>query len=125
MMKMFLFFSHRLTQEQMEEAKGYGVEEFVTLPSDLQYRFSNVPPDLENLDDYVRPFLLFLFEKSARGDFVLVQGDFGLVHKIVCFSRSVGLVPLYATTERIAVEKEIEGKFVKVSQFKHVRFREY
>jgi hypothetical protein len=52
-MKMFLFFSHTLTDEQIDDAKSMGVIEFVKLSQDLQERFSNVPPELESLDEYV------------------------------------------------------------------------
>jgi len=120
-MKMFLFFSHKLTPEQTEDAKSMGVDEFVYLPKELQKSFSMVPPELENLDEYVKPFFKFL--KSAdNGDLVLIQGDFGVVCKLVEFCKKRGLKAIYATTKREVI---VEKDGTKVSKFQHIRYRSY
>jgi hypothetical protein len=124
-MKMFLFFSHTLTGEQVDDAKGLGVDDFVKLSQDLQERFSNVPPELERLDEYVRPFEEFLSKEAKEGDLVLIQGDFGVVYHLVNFAKEKGLVTVYATTKRVVKEIEKDSKKVKISEFKHIRFREY
>ena len=123
-MKMYLLFSHELTDAQIEDAKKLGVEEFVYLPDDLQRKFSNVPPELESIKEYAKDFEKFL-ENAKSGDYVLIQGDFGLTCHLVNFSKSKGLIPVYATTKRISKDIKKDGKVVKISEFKHIRFRKY
>jgi dihydroorotase len=124
-MKMFLFFSHKLTPEQIEDAKKKGINKFVELPENLQKLWSNVPPVLENLDEYIKPFYEFLEKNAKKGDFALIQGDFGLSCKLAFFSKEKGLIPVYSTTKRKAVEINQNGKIIKTSEFIHVRFRKY
>ena len=121
-MKMYLLFSHKLTNAQIEDAKKLGVDEFIYLPEDLQRKFSNVPPELENIKEYAKDFEKFL-ENAKSGDYVLIQGDFGLTCHMVNFSKSKGLIPVYATTKRISKDMKKDGKIIKVSEFKHIRFR--
>jgi hypothetical protein len=123
-MKMYLLFSHKLTDAQIEDAKRLGVDEFVYLPQDLQQKWSNVPPELESIKEYAKAFEEFL--KSARkGDYVLIQGDFGLTCHMVNFSKNNGLIPVYATTKRISKDINQNGKIIKISEFQHIRFRMY
>jgi len=124
-MKLFLFFSHTLTQEQINDAKNLGIDEFISLPKDLQYLWSNVPPELEDIEEYAKPFYEFLNINARKGDYVLVQGDFGLSCRLVNYSKQKGLIPVYATTKRKVIETEKDGKIVKISEFKHVQFRRY
>ena len=125
-MKLHLFFSHRLTQAQTQDAKErLGIEEFVYLPPKLQQLFSNVPPHLESLDEYVRPFAQYLLEVARPGDYILLQGDFGLVYRLVEISKSLGLIPIYATTRRVALERQEGDKSIKFSAFEHIRYRRY
>ena len=123
-MKMYLLFSHKLTNEQIEDAKKLGVDEFVYLPEDLQKKFSNVPPELESIKKYAKDFEKFL-EKAKNGDYVLIQGDFGLTCHLVNFSKNRGLIPVYATTKRISKDMKKDGKIIKMSEFKHIKFRKY
>ena len=123
---LYLLFSHRLTDEQIQDAKEHlKIDKFFYLPKDLQYLFSNVPPELDDLSEYVRPFVEYLLQNAKAGDFVLVQGDFGLSYKLVEVAKALGLIPIYATTKRVAIEKNIDGKSVKISEFRHIRFRRY
>jgi len=125
-MKLFLLFSHKLTDEQIKDAKeNLGISEFVYLPEDLQYKFSNVPPEIEDIKEYSKDFKEFLKNNAKKDDYVLVQGDFGVVFQIVEFCKENSLKAIYSTTKRVSKEKKIEGKIVKISEFKHVRFRKY
>ena len=123
-MKMYLLFSHKLTDAQIEDAKKLGVDKFIYLPEDLQRKFSNIPPELESVKEYAKDFERFL-ENAKSGDYVLIQGDFGLTCHMVNFSKSKGLIPVYATTKRISKEIKKDGKVVKISEFKHIKFRRY
>ena len=126
MKKLFLLFSHTLTSRQEADAKAtFGVEQFVTLPSELQELWSNVPSELEDVSDYLEPLKAYLTEQIEQGDVVLVQGDFGATYYMVNEVKALGLKAVHATTKRNAVEKFIDNKIVKTSVFEHVRFRVY
>ncbi len=121
----FLLFSHKLTDSQIEELKSNGITRFVYLPSGLQILWSNVPPDLGELKGYLKPIIEWLKNNAKSGDWVLVQGDFGAVFTVVDFCFYNGLVPVYATTRRLSIEG-IEGDaLLKLSRFDHAVFRKY
>ncbi len=121
----FLIFSHKLTDSQIEELKGVGISNFEYLPRNLQAIWSGVPPDKESLNDYLKPIFEWLKNNAKKGEWVLVQGDFGAVCLVVDFCFKNSLVPVYATTKRNTIEKMENGKLIKVSQFEHIRFRKY
>ena len=124
-MRMFLLFSHKLTEEQIEDAKNLGIEEFIYLPKDLQEKFSNVPPEIEDIREYSKSFINFLKNNAKNNDYVLIQGDFGVVFNVVEFCKENNLIAIYSTTKRVVKEQKIDGKIVKTSEFKHIRFRRY
>ena len=65
MKKMFLLFSHNLTQTQIDDAKNnFDVEEFIYLNQDLQKLWSNIPSELISLKEYLLPIRNFLAENS-------------------------------------------------------------
>ncbi len=121
----FLIFSHKLIDSQIEELKSNNITSFIYLPSSLQILWSNVPPDLGELKGYLKPIIEWLKNNAKRGDWVLVQGDFGAVFTVVDFCFYNGLVPVYATTKKNTIEKMENGRLIKVSQFEHIRFRKY
>ena len=125
-MKMFLLFSHKLTDEQIKDAKeNLGVNEFIYLPKDLQNKFSNVPPEIENIKEYSKDFKEFLTNNAKKEDYVLIQGDFGVVFQMVEFCKENNLKAIYSTTKRVVKEQIINGKIIKTSEFRHIRFRNY
>lgn len=120
---MFLLFSHTLNETQKIDAKNsLGITEFVALPSNLQEKFSNVPPEISSLDEVAKPFYEFLQKSAKKGDYVLIQGDFGLTFLLVNFCLKNGLIPNYATTKRDVLMDE---NGVKKTVFHHERFRKY
>ncbi len=126
MKKMFLLFSHNLTQTQIDDAKNnFGVKDFVPLPKELQLLWSNIPSELISLKEYLLPIRNFLAENSEYEDVVLIQGDFGAVYQMVNFANNLGLKAVYATTTRVIEETVEDEKTVKKSIFEHRRFREY
>ncbi len=65
MKKMFLLFSHNLTQIQIDDVKNnLDVEKFVSLSQDLQELLSNIPSELISLKEYLLLFRNFLAENS-------------------------------------------------------------
>jgi len=126
MKRLFLIFSHHLTEAQKEDAKSsLGVEEFIYLPDDLQRLWSSIPPDIEDLDSYLSPIFDYLKENAQNGDYALVQGDFGATCKMVDFVKSLNLIAVYSTTKRNAIERKVDGKVIKTAIFEHVRFRRF
>jgi len=125
-MKMYLLFSHKLTEEQIKDAKiNLGVREFIYLPENLQKIWSGIPPEIDCVSDYIRPIKEFLAQTSEKGDFVLIQGEFGAVVDMVKYCKKNGLIPVYSTTKRVSYEEKQGDKVIKKSVFNHVRFRRY
>jgi len=126
MSKLLLLFSHTLTEEQKTDAHNLGIDEYIYLPDDLQDKWSNVNPEITTLYDYTQDFKDFLIQNTDKNDYVLIQGDFGLVHIMVNFCFANNLIPIYATTERIAKEIRHESGEIEVKKiFKHKIFRRY
>jgi len=126
MKRMFLLFSHKLTDSQEADAKNsLGVSEFVYLNENLQELWSNIPPDMADIKGYLEPLVEFLKYSLSREDIVLVQGDFGATCYISKVLKELGGVPVYATTKRDVVEIKVGDKIEKKSVFEHVMFREY
>ncbi|AFM05729.1 hypothetical protein Fleli_3408 [Bernardetia litoralis DSM 6794] len=129
MPKLFLLFSHYVTEEQFEDAKKtLNITEFISLPKDLQQIFSNVPADLEAIDDYLQPILDWIDEHCKNQEnYILIQGDFGATYFLVDYCKKNNYTtPMYATTERKSVEEVQEDGSIKTQRiFKHKRFRLY
>ena len=125
-MKMFLLFSHSLTDEQIKDGiENLKVTKFISLPENLQKIWSNIPPELETLKSYLNEIKNFIRLNGNSGDYILIQGDFGAVYEMVEFSKQNSFVPIYATTKREVIEKKEGDKVVKKSIFKHIKFRRY
>ena len=126
MKQLFLLFSHTLTDTQKEDAKSsLHVDRFITLPPDLQHLWSNIPEEKSEISSYLYPLKRYLKLYAKKGDFVLIQGDFGGVYDMVNFSKSMSLIPLYSTTKREVQEQTINNTVQKTSTFKHVIYRRY
>jgi hypothetical protein len=111
---MLLLLSHKLTEDQKEDANtALGVREFLALPDDLQ-------------NEYLEPIRSWIKENVNHDDYVLILGDYGAVYLMVNYAFSAGLIPVYATTERMVVEKLMPDNVVKSERvFKHKMFRRY
>jgi len=126
MKQLFLLFSHTLTQTQeLDAKKTLGIETFVSLPKELQDLWSNIPPHLTELIDYLEPLKAYIRNHAKKGDVFLIQGDFGGCYEMVNFVKALGFMAVHSTTKRDVVEKTINGKVEKFSRFEHVIFRSY
>ncbi|NLY86661.1 MAG: hypothetical protein GX077_09960 [Tissierellia bacterium] len=127
MKKMVLIFSHVLTEKQIEDAEiNLGVDEFIYLPKDLQEKWSSIPPQEKDISGITKEIKNWLEEVATKGDYVLVQGDYGATYDLVNFCRAKGLKAVYSTTSRRAKEiKGQDGKIEITRVFEHVIFREY
>ncbi len=127
MARLLLLFSHTLTDAQRADAfSSLRVTDCLSLPDELQALWSDIPPDLDAVDEYLRPAEEWLQATATAGDLVLVQGDFGAVYRFVTLALHSQLIPVYATTARQVVETPQPDGTVQVQRtFRHVRFRRY
>lgn len=124
---LFLLFNHRITAAQDTAAREQlGVTEVISLPPELQQLWGQVPPERPTLIDYLEPVRGWLAGAVRPGDYVLIQGDFGATYLMVGFAVGRGLIPIYATTSRQAVEEHLaDGSVKMVHRFRHQMFRRY
>jgi hypothetical protein len=127
MKKMFLIFSHKLTNLQKEDASvSLGIKQFSNLPDDLQKKWSGISSKGELPVKELLKIIDWLIASSNKGDYVLVQGDFGATYYIVDYCLKNSLVPVYSTSERIYEFIYNQDDSVKNQHiFKHVCFRIY
>jgi hypothetical protein len=124
--QLLLLFSHSLTKEQIVDANNsLQIDNFISLPDNLQTIWSNIPADIDEVKSYLQPIKEFIQMKLNRGDMALIQGDFGAVYNMVNFTKDLDIIPIYATTKRETKEIFKDGKIIKTSIFKHTRYREY
>ena len=119
--------NHRLTEDQQTDAvKTLNITEFVKVPEPISNIWSNIPPDVESISEILSPVVVWLSDQASTGDVALIQGDSGACYIMVTIAFDLGLLPVYATTERITSEKSQKDGAVKIErQFRHVRFRKY
>jgi len=124
---MFLIFNHEITELQRQNARdSLRVERIVGMPPSLKELWRNIPPELETLSDYLKPVKQWLEGEAGKGDYVLVQGDFGATYIMVNFSFRNGLIPIYSTTSREAVEEHHADGSVNLHHVcRHKMFRRY
>ena len=125
MPKTFCLLNHPLTQNQLSELKEkFNSTQVIYPPEKIANLWAQIPP--EDFDcGIVNDVILWLKENSAAGDFFIVQGEFGSTFTLVDFALKNGLVPLYATTRRVAKESR-EGESVHREYiFEHVCFKKY
>ena len=125
--RLFLIFNHDITGIQEEDAKqSLGVDTLVDLPPDMKRIWSDIPPGLKEIRGYLQPVMEWLGEHAEEGDFVLIQGDFGACYLMVRFCFENGLVPIYSTSRREAVEEHLPDGSISLNHvFKHKKFRRY
>ena len=125
--KLILLFNHEITAPQEADArKSLAVKTIVEPPSEIKVIWKRVPPELPAIDEYLEPVKSWLSAQAQRGDYLLVQGDFGATYIMVNFAFEQGLIPIYSTTQREAFEEtEKDGSVKLVHQFKHQNFRRY
>jgi hypothetical protein len=124
---LFLIFNHEITSVQKSDARNsLGVQQIINMPPDLKDLWRQIPPVLPKISAYLKPVKDWLASQAKKNDYVLIQGDFGACFIMVKFAFEIGLIPVYSTTEREAVEEHKEDGTVNLShQFRHRIFRRY
>ena len=123
----YILLSHQLSKdvqakELLEDFRGCGIYQ---LPPELQHFWSQA-----DVDDQYRDGLLGIIEwltnVTRKGDYICVQGEWGLVYAVVSWSLNRGRIPIYASSTRSSVEeRDNEGVVRKTSLFRHKRFALY
>lgn len=126
-MKLYILLNHTLTPEQEDDAKtSLGVTSFVELPPQLKRLWGNIPCDVREICIILDPITTWLSGSADPGDYVLIQGDFGAIWLMTNWALAHGLVPIYSTTERKAIDQTMpNGSIQTVHNVRHCRFRKY
>ena len=123
MKTLFTLINHTLTSEQEEDArKNLNVDKFINITDAM---WSDIDPSEKSIIKFVEVYKDKLKKQAKAGDVLLVQGDFGATYNMIRFAKNMGLIAVYATTNRIVSEQVENGKVVIKREFKHARFREY
>jgi hypothetical protein len=121
--KMFILMSHEMTQLQQQNAKELlDIETFMDISDPI---WSTIPSECNTIESYLQIFKDNLHRNSSAGDYLFVQGDFGATYLMVSFAKSIGVLPVYATTKRVSRDIVEGDKIITIREFKHVQFREY
>ena len=125
-MKLFLLFSHVLTELQTEDAeKNLKIDEIIYMPDEIKEIWSNVNPEIFE-EAKLNRIKIFLNKNSLKGDFVLIQGEWGFTYHMINYSKNIGLIPIYSTTKRdYREELQTDGTVKNIHYFKHIKYKEY
>ena len=131
--QVFVLISHQLLPEQKQELQNrFGnnsngtttIIELRYLPENLQQIWSNVLYDdkyYTNLNEIID----YVFSILNKGDYVIVQGNWGYTYKLIEEAKKHNIIPLYAFSVRDSSEEIINGEVVKTTTFRHQCFVEY
>lgn len=127
MKRAWVLLNHALTSDQLAELSAtYGCRDVRYAPESLASSWADVDPADELPNAVVTAALQWLSDEPVSGDVVVVQGDPGASCYIAGFCAAKGLLPVYATTWRVAEEEPLgENSVQRRSVFRHVRFRSY
>jgi|LakMenE18May11ns_1017448.scaffolds.fasta_scaffold9931085_3 hypothetical protein len=126
MKKMFVAFSHQLTDAQMRDATASLNVKTIIYPSeDIQNLISNIPDDMEARE--VRALAWNVVDEAMENDcdYLFIAGQVELVHYAMEKVRKNNyMTSVNSVTKRKSVEVEMNGVVTKTSVFEHVRWRE-
>lgn len=122
-----IMLSHELTEEQKRDLEvNWNVEGFIDLPEILKEQWKNINPEDEELNnDIIKQLVKFIKDNTEEEDYILIQGEYGMTFLMANKCLDLNRIPIYATTKRISVEKNIDGEIHLEKIFKHIRFRKY
>jgi hypothetical protein len=131
MKKMYVAFSHQLTEDQMRDATvSLNVKTFIYPSEDIQKLIRNIPSGMKPHEVREVAVSAVLEALTEECDYLFIAGQVELVHYAleriykINFHGSRGITAVNSLTERQSVETEIDGVVTKTSIFKHVRWRE-
>lgn len=99
-----LIFSHELTEGHKKNAyNNLKCDHIIPLLSPLQKIWSNILPD-KGISDVIKEFKEYTKVSASKGNYILIQGDPGMVFSLVHWCLKRGMIPIYSTTKRITEE---------------------
>jgi len=124
--RMFVLFSHKLTEKQERDVKeSLGVLSIIYPPWEVQRILMDIPAQAENVKEIIKPVIVWLESHLKVNDYVLIQGEFGTTFLLVDMVFRKGGIPIYSTTKRYHREA-VHGDNVIIEKiFEHERFRVY
>ena len=125
MPKTFCLLNHELTQKQIAELnERFGSQEIFYPKEELSKLWTQILPEESN-DQIIKEVVFWLENNASPKDIFVIQGEFGSTFTLVDFALKKGLVPLYATTRRIAKETRNGETVHREYVFEHVCFKKY
>ena len=133
MPKTFCLLNHELTQKQIAELNEShrqlvhdtshinNILVKVVLSTKLTGRLLIIA----NNDKIIKEVVFWLEKNASPKDIFVIQGEFGSTFTLVDFALKKGLIPLYATTRRIAKETRNGETVHREYIFEHVCFKKY
>ncbi|MBN2722880.1 MAG: hypothetical protein JXR95_02285 [Deltaproteobacteria bacterium] len=125
-MKIFVLFNHELTNEQKTDIQSMGIDEIIIPSEKVTSYWKNIKPSGEIDTDFLKEISVDIDRRLNKGDYILIQGEFGNTFYMVEFAFSRGFIPVYATTTRQYEETKFhDGSILTGHVFRHVSFRKY
>lgn len=125
MKNVFCLLNHELTEKQIKELKEkYMVNNIIYPEKELSLKWSQVP-STEFLDKKLMGIIESWLSKANEDDIFIVQGDFGATFYLVDYALKRKLVPVYAVTKRVSIERRDGEQIFKQNIFEHCCFRKY
>lgn len=125
MSKTFCLLNHALTQKQLAELKeNFNSSDVVYPDENIAKQWSQILPEKSN-DEVIFAVTKWLQCNATPGDLFIIQGEFGSTFTLVDFALKNELVPLYATTRRVAKEFRSGETVRREYVFEHICFKKY
>ena len=125
MSKTFCLLNHELTENQKKELITDFHTSKIIYPSEEISKLWSQIPATNAVDRTIIKKITEWLSLAEKNDVLIVQGDFASTFIIVDFALKNGLIPICATTKRVAKESR-QGETVKREYiFEHVCFRKY
>lgn len=126
MNRVLCLLNHRLTEQQKAELESeFSVSRILLPPAGIQACWASIPTEKLLQPSMLDPFIDWIDDTSAVGDYLVIQGEFGSTVYMVGYAFSKGLVPLHSVTKRVAHEYREEEIVYRTYIFRHICFRKY
>lgn len=123
MKKLFVCFSHRLTQDQIDDFGG-DIVVLKDINDELAAQSSQVPPELEEKD--IKRLAADVVDAASKEDAThfYIAGEPTLVFHAMKLAKESGMQVIQSTTRRESEDiPQPDGSVKRVAKFKHVQWR--
>lgn len=124
MPRTYCLLNHKLTENQIADlGTNFKSTQIVYPDEELSKQWSQIAPEQDN-DNVIKNAVNWL-QSAEKDDFFIIQGEYGCTFRLVDYALKKGLIPIYATTKRIAKEVRNGETVHREYIFEHVRFKKY